>query len=419
MAQRRVVVTGIGSVSPLGADSLTLWKNLLLSKSGVRNIDTFDTNGIASKVAAYIPNTGMEAFDPDAYMPPAEQRRVDRFIVYAVAAAHMAFEDAGYSCLSEEQRDRAAVIIGSGIGGVSRLYDTSVVLHEEGGKRVNPFFIPSVLVNLAPGHVAMKFGFRGPNYSVVSACASGTHSIGDAYRLIQSGRIDFALAGGAEAAICSLGVSGFAAARALSTKFNDTPEKASRPWDIDRDGFVVGEGSGIIALEDLETATKRGAKIYGEIIGFGMSCDAYHITAPSPDGKGAITSMKMALEDAQIPCEAVDYVNAHGTSTQPGDLAEAESIMKVFGSHSSKLNVSSTKASIGHLLGAAGSVESIICLLAIKDQVAPPTINLENPSKGCCLNFTAIHPQERKISVTMNNSFGFGGTNATLILKKF
>jgi 3-oxoacyl-[acyl-carrier-protein] synthase II len=417
MANRRVVVTGIGSVSPLGANSFDFWNNLLLSKSGIKKIDTFCTEGIASKVAGYIPIAGPGAFCPDLYMPPSEQRKVDKFIVYAVVAATMAHDDAGFSFLTDEQKENVAVIIGSGIGGVAKLYDTSVVLCTEGGKRVSPFFIPSVLINLASGHVAIKFGFRGPNYGVVSACSSGTQSIGEAFRLVRSGAIDFALAGGAEAAICPLGVAGFSAARAMSTKFNDDPERASRPWDKDRDGFVVGEGSGVLALEALESAKKRAAKIYGEIVGFGVSCDAFHITSPRQDGAGAAEAMARALADAAIPPDCIDYINAHATSTVPGDIAEVISIKKVFRDHAFDVNVSSTKSAIGHLLGAAGSVESIACLLSLRDQVVPPTINLDSPAESCDLNFTPHRPQERKIQYVMNNSFGFGGANATIIFK--
>ncbi len=415
--ERRVVVTGIGAISPLGANATSLWKNLIACKSGIREIDNFDTSDVSSKVAGYIPR-GESGFNPDLYMTPSEQRRVDLFIVYAIAAAQQAFIDAGYDSLTELERQKAAVIIGSGIGGVPRLFDTSVTLYGEGARRVSPFFIPSVLVNLAAGNVAIKHGFMGQNYSVVSACASGTHSIGDAYRLIKHGYADFALAGGAEAAICKLGVSGFASAKALSTGFNDTPDKASRPWDKSRDGFVIGEGSGILAIESLETAEKRGAKIYGEILGFGSSCDAFHITAPMLEGTGGALAMQNAIDDARISADKIDYINAHGTSTPAGDLAEIAAIKTVFKDHAYNVNVSSTKSAMGHLLGAAGSVESIVCLLAMQNNVVPATLNLDEPDEGCDLNLTANAPQERQLDCVMNNSFGFGGTNASLIFKK-
>lgn len=413
--KRRVVVTGIGSVSPLGVNAASMWKALLEGKSGIREIDYFDASDITSRVAGALPKG---EFNPDIYMSPSEQRRVDKFIVYAIAAATQAFEDAGFSFLSEEQKSRTAVIIGSGIGGVERLYETSVILHNEGARRVTPFFIPSVLVNLASGHVAIKYGLKGCNYSVVSACASGTHSIGEAFRLIQNGYADFALAGGAEYAICRLGVAGFAAARALSTKYNDTPELASRPWDKGRDGFVIGEGAGIITLEEYDYAKKRGAKIYAEIVGYGGSCDAFHITAPVTEGTGAAQAMSEAIKDASIDKDLIGYINAHGTSTPTGDIAELVAIKKVFKDHAYEMNISSTKSAMGHLLGATGAVESIISIMAMHDNVCPPTLNLYDPDEGCDLNLTPLTAQERKIDYVMNNSFGFGGTNASLIFKK-
>ncbi len=416
--KRRVVITGIGAVCPLGHNIDTIWKNVVESKSGIRQIDTFDVSGMSSKIAGMIPR-GENAYNPDDYMTFSEQRKVDQFVVYAMAAAKQAVEDSGFSSLTDEQKEKTAVIVGSGIGGVSRLYDASVTLHDEGARRVNPFFIPSVLVNIASGHIAIKYGFLGPNYSVVSACASGTHSIGGAFRSIQNGYIDYAIAGGTEYAVCPLGVSGFSAVRALSTNFNDTPELASRPWDKDRDGFVIGEGSGILTLETFESAMKRGAKIYGEIIGYGASCDAFHITSTPPDGKGASLSMSSALNDAKIDGNLIDYINAHGTSTPVGDISEIVAVKKVFGDHAYRLNVSSTKSAMGHLLGAAGSVESIICLLAMKYNIVPPTLNLENPEDVCeGMNLTPKIPQERNIDYVMNNSFGFGGTNGSLIFKK-
>lgn len=413
--KRRVVVTGIGSISPLGVDSESMWKNLLESKSGIRLIDYFDTTDISSKIAGELP---AGAFNPDLYMHPSQQRRVDKFMIYAMAAAVQSFEDAGFENLTDEQKERTAVIIGSGIGGVEKLYETSVTLFSEGARRVSPFFIPSVIANLASGHVAIKFGFKGPNYSVVSACTSGTHSIGDAFRLIQMGFSDFALAGGAESAICRLGVAGFASAKALSTKYNDSPELASRPWDKGRDGFVIGEGAAVLALEEYENAKKRGAKIYGEIIGYGASCDAFHITAPLTDGSGAFRSMSEALKDAGDVLDQISYINAHGTSTPAGDLTEVKAIKDIFGVQAYQLNISSTKSAMGHLLGAAGAIESIISLLAMRDGVCPPTLNLRDPDEGCDLNLTPLTPQERRIEYSMSNSFGFGGTNGSLIFKK-
>ena len=415
--KRRVVVTGIGAITPLGHNVDTTWKNLLACKSGVRSIDTFDTTDMASKIAGMV-NYGEKDFNPDIYMTPSEQRKVDKFIIYAIAAAAQAFDDSGFANLTDEQKNNTVVFVGSGIGGVSRLYDTSVTLHDEGARRVSPFFIPSVIVNLASGHIAIKYGFRGANYSVVSACATGIHSIGEAFKYIRDGYADYAVAGGAEHAVCPLGVSGFSSMRALSTKYNDTPEKASRPWDEGRDGFVIGEGAGIVTLETLESAQKRNAKIYGEIVGYGASCDAYHITAPAKDASGAALSIKRALKDGGVNKDEVDYINAHGTSTPAGDEAEILAVKKVFGDYAYKLNMSSTKSAMGHLLGAAGAVESIICLKTLNDNVVPATLNLENPSAGFDLNLTPNTPQEREVKCVMNNSFGFGGTNGTLILKK-
>ncbi len=416
--KRRVVITGMGVVSPLGCDVNAMWNNLIACKSGIRRIDTFDTTGMASKIAGMVPSLGEAGFDPDVYMPPMEQRRVDKFIVYAVAAASQALGNSGFINFDARQKENTVVFVGSGIGGISRIYDTSVTLHDEGARRVNPFFIPSVLVNLAAGHIAIKYGLKGANYSVVSACASGIHSIGEAFRYIRDGYADYAVAGGAEYAVCPLGVSGFSSAHALSTKYNDTPEAASRPWDKGRDGFVIGEGAGIVTLETLESAQKRNAHIHGEIIGYGASCDAYHITAPANDASGAILSMNRALKDAGISREAVDYINAHGTSTSAGDAAEINAVKTVFGEHAYKLNMSSTKSAMGHLLGAAGAVETIVCLKALNSNIAPATLNLNEPDDGFDINLTPNVPQEREIEYVMNNSFGFGGTNGSLIFKK-
>ena len=412
---RRVVVTGIGVVSPLGCSAKSLWNNLLACKSGIRHIDYFDVSAYPARIAGILP---IEEYHPGEYMSENEQRKVDNFIVYAMVAAGQAYKDANFFTLSEEQREKTFVTIGSGIGGIKNIYTTSVTLNNDGPRRVSPFFIPSVLINLASGHVAIKYNFKGLNFGTVSACASGTHSIGEAYEMIKSGRADFAMAGGAEYAVCELGMSGFGAARALSTHYNDRPTEASRPWDVDRDGFVVGEGAGILAMETYESAVARGATIYGEIIGYGASCDAFHITAPLTSGDGAALAMKNALDDAKINASDIDYVNAHGTSTQAGDVAEVVAIKKIFDNHAYKLNVSSTKSAMGHLLGAAGAVESIICLLSMQNNICPATLNLYKPSEACDINLTPLTPQERKIDFCMNNSFGFGGTNASLIFKK-
>lgn len=416
--KRRVVVTGIGAVSPLGCDVESLWTNLIECHTGVKAIDTFDVSDMSSKVAGMVPTEGSFGFNSSKYMTPSEERKVDRFIVYAIAAAAQAIDDSGFASLSDFQKENTVVFVGSGIGGVSRLYDTAVTLHDDGARRVSPFFIPAVIVNLASGHIAIRYGFKGASYSVVSACATGIHSIGEAFKYIRDGYADYAVAGGAEHAVCPLGVSGFSSMRALSSRYNDNPEKASRPWDKGRDGFVIGEGAGILTLETLESAQKRNAKIYGEIVGYGASCDAYHITAPAKDASGAALSMERALSDAQIDKSSIDYINAHGTSTPAGDEAEILAVKKVFGDHAYRLNMSSTKSSMGHLLGAAGAVESIICLKSILDGTVPATLNLDEPDEGFDLNLTPHVPQERELTYVMNNSFGFGGTNGTLIFKK-
>lgn len=416
--KRRVVVTGIGAVSPLGCDVESLWTNLIECRTGIKTIDTFDVSDMSSKVAGMVPTDGSFGFNSSKYMTPSEERKVDRFIVYAIAAAAQAIDDSGFASLSDFQKENTVVFVGSGIGGVSRLYDTAVTLHDDGARRVSPFFIPAVIVNLASGHIAIRYGFKGASYSVVSACATGIHSIGEAFKYIRDGYADYAVAGGAEHAVCPLGVSGFSSMRALSSRYNDNPEKASRPWDKGRDGFVIGEGAGILTLETLESAQKRNAKIYGEIVGYGASCDAYHITAPAKDASGAALSMERALSDAQIDKSSIDYINAHGTSTPAGDEAEILAVKKVFGDHAYRLNMSSTKSSMGHLLGAAGAVESIICLKSILDGTVPATLNLDEPDEGFDLNLTPHVPQERELTYVMNNSFGFGGTNGTLIFKK-
>lgn len=417
---RRVVVTGFGMVTPLGCDVKSTWDNVLASKSGIGKIDRFDCSGIAAQIAgqvAYGDNEG--EFNPNNFIEPKEQRKMDRFIHFAIAAAEEAIQHSGITNLTDEQKLQAGVMIGSGIGGLPVLEQTAITLKEKGARRVSPFFIPACLINLASGHVSIKYGFKGPNHSVVTACASGAHAIGDASRLISFGDADIMIAGGAESAICPLGMAGFAAARALSTGYNDNPEQASRPWDKGRDGFVMGEGSGILVLEELEHAKTRGAKIYGEIVGYGLSGDAYHITAPASNGDGGFRAMQMAFKRAGLNPEDVDYINAHGTSTPLGDEIEHGAVKRLFGEATKNVSMSSTKSSIGHLLGAAGAVEALFGLLAMRDQVAPPTLNLHDASDGCDMDLVPLKPKERKIDTVLSNSFGFGGTNASLIIKKF
>jgi 3-oxoacyl-[acyl-carrier-protein] synthase II len=414
---RRVVVTGMGMVTPLGDGVDTTWRGLLDSKSGIRPIQSFDVSDLPTKIAGSVP-LGDKAnghFNADDWVPTKEQRKMDEFIVYALGAAQQAVEDSGWMPQDAEGQEATGVMIGSGIGGLPGINDGAVTLHERGPRRISPFFIPANLINLASGHVSIRYGFKGPNHSVVTACSTGAHAIGDAARLIALEDADVMVAGGTEAAISRLGLAGFAAARALSTGFNDTPERASRPWDKDRDGFVMGEGAGVVVLEELEHARKRGAKIYAELIGYGMSGDAYHITAPAEDGNGAYRSMRNALKRARLAPEDIDYVNAHGTSTPLGDEIELGAVKRLFGDHAYKLSMSSTKSAIGHLLGAAGSVEAIFSILAIRDQVAPPTLNLDNPSPSCDIDLVPKQAKERKIRHALSNSFGFGGTNASLI----
>ena len=414
---RRVVVTGLGLVTPLGDGVQHCWDRLLKSHSGVNAIDSFDVSDLPAKIAARVP-TGSEAgqFDPEKYVSSKDTRRMDQFIIFALGAAIQAVEDSGWKPEREEDQDRSGVMIGSGIGGLQTIETGAILVHENGPRRLSPFFIPSSLINLASGHVSIKYGFKGPNHSVVTACSTGAHAIGDAARLIMLDDADVMVAGGAEAGICRLGIAGFSAARALSTGFNDTPERASRPWDKARDGFVMGEGSGVVVLEEYEHAKKRGANIYAEILGYGMSGDAYHITAPSPDGTGGFKSMSHALRSAGLNADQIDYVNAHGTSTPLGDEIEHNAVKRLFGNAAGQISMSSTKSSIGHLLGAAGSVETIFSILAIKNSVVPPTLNLEDPSEGCDLDLVPLEPKERKVGIAMSNSFGFGGTNATLIV---
>lgn len=421
---RRVVVTGLGMISPLGYGINENWSRIIRGESGIRPITAFDVSDITAKIGGMVPlaSSAEDAIDGrfwvDSVLEPKDQRKMDRFIMYAIAAAKEAVKDAGWEPTDQEECERTGVIIGSGIGGLPQISETSLTLHEKGPRRVSPYFIPASLINLAAGHVSIIHGFKGPNHAPVTACASGAHAIGDAARMIMFGDADVMIAGGAEAAICRVGMSGFASARALSTAYNDTPEKASRPWDNDRDGFVMGEGSGILVLEEYEHAKKRGAKIYAEIIGYGMSGDAYHVTSPAEDGDGAFRAMRAALKNSGISVESVGYINAHGTSTPLGDAIEVKAVKRLYGDHAYKLAMSSTKSAIGHLLGAAGSVEAIFSILAMRDSILPPTLNLENPSEGCDLNFVAKVAQEKKVDVAMSNSFGFGGTNASLIMRK-
>ncbi|MDP6388528.1 MAG: beta-ketoacyl-ACP synthase II [Alphaproteobacteria bacterium] len=415
---RRVVVTGIGAVTPLGIGVDHVWRRLLAAESGISQIESFDASDLKCRIAGEVPTgeSGEGAFNIDDWIPTKDQRKMDAFITYALVAADQAITDAGWTPDDEESLDRTGVLIGSGIGGLPGISNTSVVLHERGPRRVSPFFIPASLINLAPGHVSIKYGFRGPNHSVVTACATGTHAIGDAARLIQFEDAEVMIAGGAEAAVCRIGIAGFAAAKALSTNFNDTPEKASRPWDQDRDGFVIGEGAGVVVLEELEHAKARGAKIYAEVTGYGLSGDAYHMTAPAEDGNGGFRAMQGALKRAKLDPQDVDYINAHGTSTPLGDEIELNAVKRLFGDHSNKLSMSSTKSSIGHLLGAAGAVEAVFCIKAIQDGVVPPTLNLDNPSPGCDLDLVPHQAKERTVRHVLSNSFGFGGTNASLIV---
>jgi len=414
---RRVVVTGIGLVTPLGVGTETVWQRLIEGRSGIGGIQAFDVSDLPAKIAGQVPRgeTKSGEFNADDWVPPKEQRKMDPFIVFALAAAEQAVNDAGWRPDDPEERERTGVMIGSGIGGLPGITEGALTLHERGPRRLSPFFIPSNLINLASGHVSIRYGFSGPNHAVVTACSSGAHAIGDAARLIQFEDADVMVCGGAEAAICRLGIAGFAAARALSTGFNDEPQRASRPWDKQRDGFVMGEGAGILVLEELEHAKRRGAKIYAEVIGYGLSGDAHHITAPAEDGSGAFRAMRNALKRSGLAADSIDYVNAHGTSTPLGDEIELGAVKRLFGDHAYKLSMSSTKSAIGHLLGAAGSVEAIFSILAMRDGVVPPTLNLEDPSEGCDIDLVPLRAKERKVRYTLSNSFGFGGTNASLI----
>jgi 3-oxoacyl-[acyl-carrier-protein] synthase II len=417
---RRVVVTGLGMVTPLGCGVDTTWKRILNGESGARKIETFEVADLASRIACVIPRgDGSDGtFNPDQWMEPKEQRKVDDFIVFAMCAARQALEDAGWKPSSYDDQVNTGVMIGSGIGGLTGIAETSIVLKERGPRRVSPFFIPGRLINLASGYVSIAHGLKGPNHAVVTACSTGAHAIGDAARLIALGDAEVMVAGGTESPISRIGMAGFVACRALSTSFNDTPERASRPYDRDRDGFVMGEGAGVVVLETYEHAERRGARIYAELIGYGMSGDAYHITAPAQDGDGALRCMHAAIRRAGISPTEIDYINAHGTSTPLGDEIELGAVHRLVGNAAGRMCMSSTKSSIGHLLGAAGAVEAIFSILAMRDGVAPPTINLDNLSVETPLDLVPHKSKKRDIQVVLSNSFGFGGTNASLVFRR-
>ncbi|MDG2532593.1 beta-ketoacyl-ACP synthase II [Sphingomonas sp. HITSZ_GF] len=416
---RRVVVTGLGLVTPLGADVETAWKNIIAAKSGAATITRFDATDFQSNYACEVKGPEHEyGFDPGKRVDHKIQRQVDPFIVYGIDAAGQAIEDAGLTDMSEELRFRAGCSIGSGIGGLPGIESESLVLAEKGPKRVSPHFVHGRLINLISGQVSIKYGLMGPNHAVVTACSTGAHSIGDAARMIAMDDADVMLAGGAESTVCPIGIAGFGQARALSTGFRDDPTKASRPWDQGRDGFVMGEGAGVVVLEEYEHAKARGAKIYCEVVGYGLSGDAYHVTAPHPEGSGAFRSMQMAVKKSGLALSEIDYINAHGTSTPLGDELELGAVRRLFGSDIGGLSMSSTKSAIGHLLGGAGAVESIFCILALRDQIVPPTLNLDNPSENCAgVDLVPHKAKERKVKAVLNNSFGFGGTNASLVMK--
>ncbi|MBI1365089.1 MAG: beta-ketoacyl-ACP synthase II [Alphaproteobacteria bacterium] len=429
---RRVVVTGLGLVSPLACGVEPTWKRLIAGESAAGRIEKFDVSDYPCQIGAEVPRSNgygggtalIEAGEPEAtfnaddWVEPKEQRRMDDFIVFGIAAALMAFKDSGVELKTEEERDMAGVMVGSGIGGLPGIEKESLLLADKGPRRVSPFFITGRLINLVSGQVSIRLGLKGPNHAVVTACSSGAHAIGDAARMIALGDADIMVAGGAEAAICPIGLAGFAACKALTTRFNDCPTRASRPYDRDRDGFLIGEGSGMVVLEEYEHAKARGAKIYGEIVGYGLSGDAYHVTAPAEDGDGAFRSMRMALKKSGLAPKDIDYVNAHGTSTPLGDEIELRAVERLFGNAANGLVMSSTKSSIGHLLGAAGAVEAIFSLLAMRDNVAPPTINLDNPSVETPINLAANEAVRKPINAVLSNSFGFGGTNASLVMRR-
>lgn len=417
---RRVVITGLGIVSPLGCGVEASWKRLIAGESGARRVTDFDVSDLSCQIACLIPRgTYAEGgYNPDEWMEPKEQRKVDDFIVYAVAAADQALKDADWHPETADDAARSGVLIGSGIGGLQGIEKAALLLAEKGPKRISPFFIPGRLINLASGYVSIRHGLRGPNHAVVTACSTGAHAVGDASRLIALGDADVMVAGGTESPICRLALAGFAACRALSTHFNEEPAKASRPYDRDRDGFVMGEGAGILVLEELEHARARGAKIYAEVIGYGLSGDAYHITAPAEDGDGAHRCMQMAVQRAGIPPSSIDYVNAHGTSTPMGDEIELSAVERLFGASTNQLTMSSTKSATGHLLGAAGAVEAIYSVLTIRDNIVPPTLNLDNPSVETLIDLVPHKAQSKDVNTVLSNSFGFGGTNASLIFRR-
>ncbi len=416
---RRVVITGMGLVTPLGCGVAACWDKLLAGESGVRPIDQFETSDLPARIAGLVPRRGVHnAFNPDDWLEPKEQRRMDEFIHFAIAAASEAVADADWAPNDNKSLERTGVMVGSGIGGLRTIEQGALTLAEKGPRKLSPFFIPSCLINLGSGQISIRFGFKGPNHSVVTACSTGAHAIGDAARLIMLDDADVMVAGGSESPVTRLGVAGFAAARALSTNFNDQPERASRPWDQDRDGFVMGEGAGIVVLEEYEHACRRGAHIYAEVAGYGLSGDAHHVTAPTPDGDGGYRSMKSAMRKAELETLDIDYINAHGTSTLLGDEIEHAAVKRLFKDATETISMSSTKSSIGHLLGAAGAVEAIFSTMAVANNAVPPTLNLQKPSEGCDLDLVPLKSKDRIVRVALSNSFGFGGTNATLIVKK-
>ena len=425
---RRVVVTGLGLVTPLGVGVETVWNNILASKSGAGRIDHFETDDLACTIAAMVPRTDGRggggpdipgSFDPDETLSKREQKRIDEFILFGIAASDEAIKDSGLEIDKDSaEAERVGVMFGSGIGGLQTTYDASITLKEKGPRRLSPFIVPGMLINLAAGQISIRNGFKGPNHSVVTACATGAHAIGDAARMIERGDADVMVAGGCEATICRLGIASFVACRAMTTGYNDTPEKASRPYDKGRDGFLMGEGAGALVLEEYEHAKARGAKIYAEFKGYGLSGDAYHITSPAPDGDGGYRAMKMALANADLKPSDIDYVNAHGTSTPMGDEIEVKAVERLFGDDAKGVAMSSTKSATGHLLGAAGAIEAIFSILAVRDQIAPPTLNLENPSFDTALDLVPLKAKKMAINVALSNSFGFGGTNASIIFAK-
>lgn len=417
---RRVVVTGLGMVAPLGSGVETVWSRLIAGENGAVRVTDFEVSDIPAQIACRIPRgDGTDGtFNPDFAMEPKEQRKVDDFIIFGMAAADEALADSGWEPKSDDDRYATGVLVGSGIGGIDGIVDAGVTLHEKGPRRISPFFIPGRLINLASGYISIKHGLKGPNHAVVTACSTGAHAIGDAARLIGLGDADVMVAGGTESPVCRISMAGFSACRALSTGFNDRPKEASRPYDRDRDGFVMGEGAGAVVLEELEHAKARGAKIYGEVIGYGLSGDAFHITAPEASGDGAYRCMRAALKRAKVDPSDIDYVNAHGTSTPLGDEIELGAVERVMGNAAGDLTMSSTKSAVGHLLGAAGAVEAIFCLLAMRDNVVPPTLNLENPSVETPVDLVPLKAKEKRIDTALSNSFGFGGTNASLVFRR-